>query len=294
LAAWIFLGIGMGTGLYDAVFAALGKLYGSGARRAITNLTLFGGFSSTVCWPLSAAMIDGFGWRGACLAYAALHLCVAMPLQMYAMRGAITVPSAVVAPEQDGGATLSREVVVLGLIMLILCIASALGTIFLVHIFVFLEARGVDSAAAIWLSTLFGPSQVAARVVERVFGASYHPIWTMTGSGGLMAVGLVLLWASFPLLMIVVLLFGAGFGISLVARGTLPLALFGPLRFPRLMGRIAFPSLMVQAIAPSLGALLIEWRGVDATIGLLALLALINVVLVAALLSMCRTTIQGR
>ena len=44
LVGWVLLGGGMGTGLYDAVFAALGKLYGEEARAPITNLTLFGGF----------------------------------------------------------------------------------------------------------------------------------------------------------------------------------------------------------------------------------------------------------
>ena len=70
LAAWVVLGIGMGTGLYDAVFAALGRMYGSEARGPITNLTLFGGFASTVCWPLSAFMIEHIGWRTACFVYA--------------------------------------------------------------------------------------------------------------------------------------------------------------------------------------------------------------------------------
>ena len=82
LFAWALIGIGMGTGLYDAVFAALGRLYGSEARGPITNLTLFGGFASTVCWPLSAFMIDHVGWRVACFIYAGLHLAVALPLQM--------------------------------------------------------------------------------------------------------------------------------------------------------------------------------------------------------------------
>jgi MFS family permease len=58
LLAWVVLGAGMGTGLYDAVFAALGKLYGKEARTPITNLTLFGGFASTVCWPLSAFLAE--------------------------------------------------------------------------------------------------------------------------------------------------------------------------------------------------------------------------------------------
>ena len=79
------LGLGMGTGLYDAVFAALGKLYGKDARTPITNLTLFGGFASTVCWPLSALLAETFGWRGACLIYAAMHLAISLPLQMAVM-----------------------------------------------------------------------------------------------------------------------------------------------------------------------------------------------------------------
>ena len=86
LLAWVLIGIGMGTGLYDAVFAALGRIYGSAARGPITNLTLFGGFASTICWPLSAFMIDHVGWRTACLIYAALHLAVSLPLQMAVVR----------------------------------------------------------------------------------------------------------------------------------------------------------------------------------------------------------------
>ena len=88
LFAWVLIGFGMGTGLYDAVFAALGRMYGSEARGPITNLTLFGGFASTICWPLSAFMIEHVGWRSACFIYAALHLLVMLPLQMAVVRRA--------------------------------------------------------------------------------------------------------------------------------------------------------------------------------------------------------------
>ncbi len=98
-----------------------------------------------------------------------------------------------------------------------------------------------------------------------------------------MAVGLLMLFGAVPALVLVILLYGAGYGISWIGRGTLPLALFGPVRFPRLMGKLAFPSLIVQACAPSAGALLIEASGSDATIGVLTLLALINVVLIGVL-----------
>src|SRR5918999_1731734 len=74
LAAWLVLGIGMGAGLYDAAFATLGRLYGQRAPTAIATLTLFGGLASTACWPLSALPVSEYGWRGACLIYAGIHL----------------------------------------------------------------------------------------------------------------------------------------------------------------------------------------------------------------------------
>jgi hypothetical protein len=124
--------------------------------------------------------------------------------------------------------------------------------------------------------------------VERLFGNRYHPIWTMIASCTLMALGLLLLFGAIPALVLVILLYGAGYGISWIGRGTLPLALFGPVRFPRLMGKLAFPSLIVQALAPSAGALLIEASGSNTTIGVLTLLALINVVLIGVLWWVCR------
>ena len=293
LMAWVLLGIGMGTGLYDAVFAALGRMYGSAARGPITNLTLFGGFSSTVCWPFSAFMIEHAGWRSACFVYAALHLLVALPLQMAVIRRAPkpTLANAALSDDMSRPAApahIANETLIFALLALVLSLAAGIGSIVVVHLLIFLQARGVDFAAAVSLGTLFGPAQVGARVVERLFGARYHPIWTMIGSCALMAVGLLMLAGHFPVLVLVILLYGAGYGISWIGRGTLPLALFGPLRFPRLMGKLAFPSLIVQALAPSAGALVIEASGADATIGVLAVLALINVVLIGLLWAVCR------
>ncbi len=174
------------------------------------------------------------------------------------------------------------------LLALVLSLAAGIGAIVVVHLLIFLQARGVDAAVAVSLGTLFGPAQVSARVVERLFGGRYHPIWTMIGSCTLMVVGLILLFTAFPVLALVIMLYGAGYGISWIGRGTLPLALFGPVRFPRLMGKLAFPSLIVQALAPSIGALMIETSGVNVTIGLLTILALVNVVLIALLWWLCR------
>ena len=294
LLGWALIGVGMGTGLYDAVFAALGRLYGSQARGPITNLTLFGGFASTICWPLSAFMIDHVGWRIACLIYAGLHLVVALPLQMAVVRkptAHATVKAAAEDIGREGSPPMANEMWVFTLLALMQSLAAGIGAIVVVHLLIFLQARGVDYAVAVTLGTLFGPAQVGARVVERLFGTRYHPIWTMIASCSLMAVGLFMLSARFPVLVLIILLYGAGYGISWIGRGTLPLALFGPVRFPRLMGKLAFPSLIVQALAPSAGALLIEAYGADTTIGVLTVFAVINVVLIAVLWQLCRARI---
>jgi MFS family permease len=290
LASWTLIGIGMGTGLYDAVFAALGRMYGSEARTPITNLTLFGGFASTVCWPLSAFMIEHVGWRAACFAYAGLHLFLVLPLQMAVVRAAPATEAAAAGGQRGHKETLPvrNEMLIFALLAAVLSVAAGIGSIVVVHLLIFLQARGLDFAVAVSLGTLFGPAQVGARIIERLFGSHYHPVWTMIASCTLMAIGLVLLYGAVPALLLVILLYGAGYGISWIGRGTLPLALFGPVRFPRLMGKLAFPSLIIQALAPSAGAFLIESHGVNATIGALTLLALINVVLIGALWWLCR------
>ncbi len=289
LFAWVLIGIGMGTGLYDAVFAALGRMYGSDARGPITNLTLFGGFASTICWPLSAFMIDHVGWRSACFIYAALHLFAMLPLQASVVRAPEKTRSENTGKSVSGETPrIDNETLIFALLAVVLSIAAGIGSIVVVHLLIFLQARGVDFALAVTLGTIFGPAQVGARVVERLFGNRYHPIWTMIASCTLMAIGLLLLFGAIPALVLVILLYGAGYGISWIGRGTLPLALFGPVRFPRLMGKLAFPSLIVQALAPSAGALLIEASGSNTTIGVLTLLALINVVLIGVLWWLCR------
>jgi predicted MFS family arabinose efflux permease len=285
LASWVVIGLGMGTGLYDAAFAALGRIYGREARSSIANLTLFGGFSSTICWPLSAFMIDRMGWREACLAYAVLHLVLALPLQLLVLPKAgtkVTPPTDGTAADPRSAARIVNEAAIFSLLALVLSLAAGIGSIVIVHLVILLQAHGVDAPAAVALGALFGPAQVSARIVERLFGGRYHPIWTMIAACALMAAGLAMLGAHTAVLPLVVLVYGAGYGISWIGRGTLPLALFGPERFPRLMGRLAFPSLIVQALAPSAGAFMIEATGTGPTLLVLIVLAVVNLLLIGA------------
>jgi hypothetical protein len=152
-----------------------------------------------------------------------------------------------------------------------------------VHLLTVLQTRGVDLAAAVALGALVGPSQVGARVIEKLLGGRFHPIWTMTASTVLVAAGLGLLWAGFPILAACLVPYGAGVGINSIARGTLPLALFGTAGYAALMGRLAAPILVAGALAPSAGAFLLERAGASGTLAVLAAAATCNIALVAVL-----------
>jgi hypothetical protein len=105
----------------------------------------------------------------------------------------------------------------------------------------------------------------------------------MVASVALVAAGVILLVVGFPILALALALYGAGNGIGSIAKGTLPLALFGPFGYASLMGKLAMPSLLAQALSPSIGAILIEWGGTDAALRLLAGLACLNLGLVGLL-----------
>jgi hypothetical protein len=282
--AWVLMGVGMGTGLYDAVFAALGRLYGAAARSAITNLTLFGGFGSTVCWPLSAWLVATWDWRAACFAYAALHLALAVPVHALAFPAEAARDEATAVDKPAAPVALTRsQRIMFWLLAGVQTLAQAIGSIIIVHLLVFLQARGLTLAAAVSLGTLFGPAQVGARVIERVFGHRYHPIWTMVLAAALMTTGLAMLLVDLPIVAAAVMVYGAGYGVTWIARGTLPLALFGPEKYAVLIGRLALPSLLAQALAPLAGAVAIERFGALRTVAALLVLALANVALVLSL-----------
>jgi MFS family permease len=294
MMAWLVMGVGMGSGLYDAAFATLGRLYGRDARQAISTLTLWGGFASTVCWPLSAWLVEHFGWRGACGVYAAIQVLVSLPVHAFVLPGIGAAPP---GHKPSGGAdALAAQRILTGarrtraflLLAAVLTLGAVTASMIGVHLLTLLQARGLELAAAVALGALVGPSQVGARVVEMAFGRHYHPIWTMVASVSLVAGGVVLLLVGFPILALALALYGAGNGIGSIAKGTLPLALFGPSGYASLMGRLAMPSLLAQALSPSIGAVLIEWGGPDPALGLLAGLACLNLGLVALLWAMAR------
>jgi hypothetical protein len=291
LASWLVLGAGMGAGLYDAAFATLGRLFGRQARTAIATLTLFGGFASTVCWPFSAMLVSEFGWRRTCLIYAGIHLSVLLPLYVFALPKEPKRHVMVAAEYNEEAALHSRpggpmpggSMMLFSLVAAAITVSSMISTMVSVHLLTILRARDIALAAAVALGVLVGPSQVGARAIEMLISRYHHPIWTMVASTVFVAIGIGALWAGLPFVSAALVFYGAGIGIGSIARGTVPLALFGERYYAAIIGRIAMPSLVAQAASPSLGALLIERFGANGTLAGLFATAVIDFLLVVAL-----------
>jgi predicted MFS family arabinose efflux permease len=286
VGSWVIIGLGMGAGLYDPAFSTLGRLYGDTARSAITQVTLFGGFASTVCWPLSAFLVERIGWRGACLSYAAIHVAVVLPLYLFGLpkesKRVTSVPmSSPVAPQ---GHIARKQRVAFVLLAGGFTLASVIMTVISVHLLTLLQSRGVALAAAVGFGALIGPSQVGARILEMAFGRKTHPVWSLLASAVLVAIGLAMLVGAPGVAAAGIVLYGAGSGIRSIARGTVPLALFGREGYAILMGRIAMPTLVAQAASPSLGAWLLAGFGPTATLTALFAAAVANILLVVALI----------
>jgi MFS family permease len=282
VAGWVIIGLAMGAGLYDPAFSALGRIYGEQARGAITQVTLFGGFASTVCWPLSAALVAHAGWRGACLAYAAIALVIVLPLYLFGLPREATRQPVPVAGRRPGRVRPDQRVAFL-LLAAGLTLASMIMTVIAVQLLSLLQTRGLTLAAAVGLGALVGPSQVGARVLEAALGRGRHPIWSLVASAVLVAIGLGMLAAEPGAIAFGLILYGAGSGVRSIAQGTVPLALFGREGYAVLMGRLALPKLVAQAASPSPGALLRGIWGADATGAILCAAAVVIVALAWAL-----------
>jgi MFS family permease len=271
-AIWVALGITMAANLYDPAFATLTRIFGAEARKQITLLTLMGGFASTVSWPATHLLLGVTDWRGTYFIYAAVMALVVAPLHAFAIPR-----SKAKAPVPVQGAKVPAVLAAKGLIFIL--VACAFATFMfaqsglLTHMLLIYERMGVDRATAVAIGALFGPAQVAARICELAVAKRTHPLNVARFSAALLIAAFAV-FAVFGISAITaaifVLMFGAANGLMTIARGTLPLALFGPKGYGHLVGRLAAPALAVQATAPIAMALVIERVSDPAALGLTA------------------------
>jgi hypothetical protein len=261
-AVWMLLGAAMAASLYDPAFATLGRIFGGKARSPITALTLIGGFASTVSWPATYLLLRHLGWHGTYLLYAALLAFVAAPLHAFALpRGRaetdIKAGAAESAPPSTRPASGAIFLLVTAAFASYAFVPSGLSA----HLLAIFQRAGIDPATVVLIGTLFGPSQVVARLCEFIFARNVHPLTMARFAIGLLLTGfalLALLGFSPSAAILFAVIFGLANGLSTIARGAVPLALFGPRGYGRTIGRIAAPSLIITAIAPVVVAFVAE------------------------------------
>jgi predicted MFS family arabinose efflux permease len=277
VVAWLLLGVGMGAGLYDAAFAALGRIHGEAARRSITGITLIAGFASTVGWPLSAWGLETIGWRNTCFAWAAAHILIGLPINMLmlpAVQGAKAAVAAAVKPHLP----IDRTMILLAFVF---AAAWTVTGAMAAHLPRIMEAAGATPNQAIFAGAMIGPAQVAARIFEASFLSRHHPLLSTRLACVMHPIGAAILAvAGGGAASVFALFHGAGNGILTIARGTLPLAIFGPENYGYRLGIIGAPARMAQAAAPLAFGLLIDSMGsrvliVSSALSLSALLALL-------------------
>ncbi len=266
----------MTGGLYDAAFAALGRIYGDAARRSITGITLIAGFASTVGWPLSAWGLETIGWRNTCFAWAAAHILIGLPINLL-MLPAVKGAKAAVANAVKPHIPIDRTMILLAFVF---AAAWTVTGAMAAHLPRIMEAAGATTAQAVFAGALIGPAQVAARIFEAGFLSRFHPLVStklacVTNPIGAAILGL----AGGGAASVFAIFYGAGNGILTIARGTLPLAIFGPQNYGYRLGIIGAPARMAQAAAPLLFSLLIDIMGsrvliVSSALSLAALFAL--------------------
>ena len=274
--AWLVLGLGMAMGLYDAAFAALGRIYGTEARRPITGITLMAGFASTVGWPLTAWGLAHIGWRDTCFAWAAANILIGLPLNFF-MLPAIKGGKQAASTAEKPHVPLDRTMILLAFVFAaVWTVTGAMA----VHFPRILETMGATHVEAIAAGALIGPAQVVARLLEAGFLNRFHPLWStrlacLTHPLGAAVVAIF----GAPAASAFALFHGSGNGILTIARGTLPLSIFGPKDFGYRLGIIGAPARMAQAVAPLAFGLLIDVMGakvlmVSSALSLSALAAL--------------------
>lgn len=270
LATWALLGLGMRLCLYDAAFAALVRVVPTRGRLAISYLTLFGAFASTIFWVVGHYLNEAGGWRQTLAQFALINLAVCLPLNWFALGRKDTAAAdrheteVCVSPPETAPLKGRERTIAMALFALVMSLNGFVFSVVAVQLVPLLEAAGLATAAAVWVASLKGFAQFGGRLVEIVFGRKLHAVTVARIAIGVLPVSFVLLalsGASLYVIVLFTLLMGASQGVITIVRGAVPLALFGASGYGGVLGLIATPVLIVNAISPTLFAMVVDRFG---------------------------------
>ena len=267
-------GLAMAACLYDAAFMALNQLAGDAYRRSVTGLTLFGGFASTVSWPLSQLLLGTVGWRETLLIYAGMQLLLCLPL--HALLLPARAQATIVAPDAELQPIALPDTFWLATAF---ALASFVLSVLSVHLINLFRLAGLEAGSAVFIATLVGPMQVLGRLMELGAGGKLRAVHVGSVAFASMVLalgGLFLLHGASPLAFAVAGLYGISNGLMTIVRGVVPAELYGRRNYGMLLGRLARPAFVARALAPfafPLGLAGFGAGGAILALGAIALLA---------------------
>jgi MFS family permease len=283
---------------YGAAFALLVQIRPAVAARSITYLTLIAGFASTLFWPITTYLHRHLSWQDVYLVYAAANLMICVPTHLWlsrqlqtSRRSGARIDS---APHMPG--SLSTPVRRTGFILMVsgFSLQSLVSSAILVHMVPLLSGLGLGALAVV-AGSLFGPSQVASRLMNMLFGRDLPPFALAVISAALMTLSPAVLLLGAPSTTAAVMfacLFGFGNGLFSIVSGTLPLALFGSEGYGSLQGKALAARLIVSASAPFVMAVAMEWLGIFLSLAAAVGLGLLAIVLFVILGSIRRNGVS--
>jgi MFS family permease len=264
-AVWAGLGAVMAATLYDPAFAVITRLFSTNYRRAITALTLFGGFASTVFWPLTQFLIAAIGWRESLLVLAALNLAVCVPVHWWVLPpGSASARRRPAVPAGTGAFRTALRTPVFYLLTIAFTGNALVFSATQVHLMSMLQAKQLSAASAALVGAMIGPMQVTGRVLEFAFASRLS-----ASTVGILAMAFlpIALWVlsiagvQWPLLVAFAVIYGIGNGAMTIVRGAIPAELFGRDAYGAINGAMAAPVTIAKAAGPLVAALLFAWLG---------------------------------
>lgn len=289
LVAWAVIGIGHAMSLANMGSVTVAQIMDERARRVIGIMMLVTGLSASLFWPMSAALADGLGWRGACLVFAALHAFVALPIHLAIprhRRPRSQTQDAATALRMDGRVPADRRGIAFVLLVTCFCLSGLVSWGLPLHFIGLFQASGLPLASAVAIASLTGPATMAARLIEVVAGdrIKLERLCLYALALGAAACLLQLVaHGSAAVSTAFVVFYSAGAGVLSIARATLPLMLFGQRGYAVMSGRLTLPQNLIFAGAPLVYASGVERAGTQFTLAASAALQLLALAALAML-----------
>lgn len=286
LAALVVVEAASAFVLYEIGFATLTQIHGRAARPAISAVTLIAGFASTIFWPLCGWLLTWMSWRDVYLVLAAIYWLIALPIHFFLprhQRTPIETHSAKSAPSRPKPGMWAISWMAIAFAANGFVIAAVQ-----VHFpSLFVEA-GYSIATAAAFGTLIGPFQVAARILDLLYGQTRHPVLVGIVANAALCIGVAFLFAisiGAPAAIAFAIFFGTGQGLAHIIRGSIPLALFGPVGYGRLTGNLGFVRIVFTALAPFAIAWISDVAGSSIAIATITIIAAISLLALLPLLA---------